>query len=94
MIDCSRNGVMKVEAVKNWIDITADMGYNTVMLYIEDTYEVNNNPYFGYGRGRYSKQELKEIDAYAVKNGMEFIPCIQTLAHLNAIVNWSVYKDW
>lgn len=93
MIDCSRNGVMKVEAVKNWIDITADMGYNTVMLYIEDTYEVNNNPYFGYGRGRYSKQELKEIDAYAVKNGMEFIPCIQTLAHLNAIVNWSVYKD-
>ena len=93
MIDCSRNGVMKVEMVKKWMDITSDMGYNTVMLYTEDTYEVNNNPYFGYGRGRYSKEELKEIDDYAVKKGMEFIPCIQTLAHLNAIVNWSVYAD-
>ena len=93
MIDCSRNAVMKVETVKKWIDITSDMGYNTVMLYMEDTYEVKNNPYFGYGRGRYSREELKEIDAYAVENGMEFIPCIQTLAHLNAIVNWPVYKD-
>lgn len=93
MLDCSRNAVMKPEAIKKWIDITADMGYNCVLLYIEDTYEVDDNPYFGHLRGRYTKQELREIDDYAASKGMEVIPCIQTLAHVNAIFHWPVYRD-
>ena len=93
MIDCSRNAVMSVSALKKWIDITSSLGYNTVMLYTEDTYEVDDNPYFGYLRGRYSKAELKEIDAYAISKGMELIPCIQTLAHLNAIKRWPCYSS-
>ncbi len=92
MLDCSRNAVMNVESVKRWIDLTGDMGYNSLMLYTEDTYELNNNPYFGYMRGRYSKDELKEIDSYAKDKGMELIPCIQTLAHLNTIRRWPVYE--
>ena len=91
MLDCSRNAVMTVDAVKKWIDITADLGYNALMLYTEDTYEVAGEPYFGYARGRYSKAELKAIDAYAASKGMELIPCIQTLAHLNAIARWPEY---
>lgn len=39
MLDCSRNAVATVESVKRWIDLCADMGYNTRMLYTEDTYE-------------------------------------------------------
>ena len=93
MLDCSRNAVMKVSSVKKYIDILARLGYNTLMLYTEDTYEVENQPYFGYLRGRYSKAELKEIDAYASERGIELIPCIQTLAHLNAIMRWSAYSD-
>lgn len=93
MLDCSRNAVMNVKSVKKWIDITADLGYNTLLLYTEDTYEVDKNPYFGYMRGRYSQEELMEIDRYAVSKGMELIPCIQTLAHLNAIVRWPAYAD-
>ena len=92
MLDCSRNAVMNVSSIKKWIDITADMGYNTLLLYTEDTYEVDDNPYFGYMRGRYTQEELKEIDAYALSKGMELIPCIQTLAHLNAIVRWPAYS--
>ena len=91
MLDCSRNAVMTVEAVKSWIDITANLGYNALMLYTEDTYEVTGEPYFGYARGRYSKAELKSINAYAASKGMELIPCIQTLAHLNAIARWPEY---
>ena len=53
MIDCSRNAVMSVPTLKRWIDITASLGYNMLMLYTEDTYEVDNQPYFGYLRGRY-----------------------------------------
>ena len=89
MIDNSRNAVMKPEAVKQMIDLLQKMGYNSLMLYTEDTYEVNNQPYFGYLRGRYSKEEMKELDVYGLEHGIELIPCIQTLAHLNAIMRWS-----
>lgn len=93
MIDCSRNAVMKVSSVKKLIDILSAMGYNLLQLYTEDTYEVDNEPYFGYMRGRYSKEELKEIDRYALEKGMELMPCIQTLAHLNAITRWEPYSQ-
>ena len=91
MLDCSRNAVMTVDSVKKWIDMTADLGYNMLMLYTEDTYEVKNQPYFGYMRGRYSIAEMKEINAYCASKGMELIPNIQTLAHLNAITRWPAY---
>ena len=92
MIDCSRNAVLRVETVKKWIDVCAKMGYNSVMIYTEDTYEIDGHPYFGYGRGRYTKAELKEIDAYAVSRGIEVIPFIQTLAHIEQIFRWNDYK--
>ena len=93
MLDCSRNAVMKPETVKKYIDLLARLGYNTLMLYTEDTYEVDNQPYFGYLRGRYSKEELKDIDAYAASKGVELIPCVQALAHLNAIMRWREYQS-
>lgn len=94
MVDCSRGAVMTVDAVKKWIDITADLGYNTLMLYTEDTYEIEGHPYFGYLRGRYSQNELRDMDNYAASKGMELIPCIQTLAHMESIFRWqTVYSD-
>lgn len=95
MIDMSRNAVMSIDGLKRFLPILRKMGYNAVMLYTEDTFEVDNEPYFGYMRGRYSKEEMKEIDAYAESLGLTIIPCIQTLAHLNGIFRWDKYaRDW
>ena len=91
MLDCSRNAVMKVDEVKRMIDCLQKMGYDTLELYTEDTYEIESEPYFGYMRGRYTGAELKEIDAYAKTRGVELIPCIQTLAHLSTLFNHSEY---
>ena len=85
MLDCSRNAVLKVPTVKKYIRLLACMGYDTLMLYTEDTYEIDGEPYFGYLRGRYSKSEIREIDSYARIFGIELVPCIQTLAHMNSI---------
>ncbi len=93
MLDCSRNGVMKVSAVKRMINCMAKMGYNTLELYLEDTYEVEGEPYFGIYRGRYTINELKEIDDYAQKHGIELIPCIQTLAHFTNLVKLPQYGE-
>ena len=90
MIDMSRNSVMSLDGLKRFLPLLKKMGYNMVMLYTEDTYEVNGEPYFGYMRGRYSKEEMKEIDAFAASLGITMIPCIQTLAHLNAAFRWGI----
>ena len=96
MVDMSRNAVMNVETVKFMLRKMALMGQNAFMLYTEDTYEIENRPYFGYMRGRYTKEELKELDKYALTLGIELIPCIQTLGHLGTMLKWSCtsrYKD-
>lgn len=93
MMDCSRNGVLKVDAVKSLLRKMALMGHNTLMLYTEDTYEIPGEPYFGQMRGRYTHEELKELDDYAAGFGIEMVPCIQTLAHLQSALRWSSYKD-
>ena len=58
------------------------------MLYTEDTYEIPDQPYFGWMRGRYSMQELRELDDCADALGIELCPCIQTLGHLNRALHW------
>ncbi len=93
MIDCSRNAVMSVPALKSYAALLAEMGYDTLMLYTEDTYEVEGEPYFGYLRGRYSMQELRELDDHCASLGIELVPCIQTLAHLNALFQASEVYD-
>ncbi|MBE7100169.1 MAG: beta-N-acetylhexosaminidase [Clostridiales bacterium] len=92
MLDVSRNAVMKPSQIKSFVDHIAAMGYSALLLYTEDTYEIDGEPYFGFLRGKYTKEELKEIDAYCVKKGIELIPCIQTLAHLNGIFHWPIYE--
>ena len=91
MLDCSRNAVMTVTCLKKWLRRLALMGYNMVMLYTEDTYKLEGESYFGYMRGAYSLDEIREIDEYAARLGIEVIPCIQTLGHLEQILRWSAY---
>lgn len=93
MFDCSRNAVMKLDTVKKMMNKMALMGLNLFMLYTEDTYAIAEEPLFGYMRGRYSQQELKEIDDYAHQLGIEVIPCIQTLAHLATFLQWQANME-
>ncbi|MCZ8522680.1 MULTISPECIES: beta-N-acetylhexosaminidase [Paenibacillus] len=93
MFDLSRNGVLSLDSFKFLLRKMALMGLNTVMLYMEDTYEIPGEAYFGYMRGRYSPSELKEIDDYADTFGIEAFPSIQTLAHLEEYLKWDAAKE-
>lgn len=93
MADCSRSAVISVAGAKSIIRYLAVMGYNAFQLYTEDTYEVKEYPYMGYMRGRYTKEELTEIQNYCHIFGIELVPCIQTLAHLGQALRWGAHKD-
>ncbi|MBF8970536.1 beta-N-acetylhexosaminidase [Streptococcus sp. NLN76] len=90
MFDCSRNAVLTVASCKKMIQYLALMGYNQFQLYMEDTYQLSDQPYFGYFRGAYTPAELTEIEDECHRYGMEFVPCIQTLAHLHGYLKWNL----
>jgi len=92
MLDVSRNGVLSVEALRSWMVDLALMGINSLQLYMEDVYTVPGEPFFGYFRGAYSTEELKEIDDIGFRLGIEVIPCIQTLGHLEQVLQWPAYS--
>lgn len=94
MADNSRNAVFNIPSAKKMIRYLASMGYNSMMLYTEDTYEIPDYKYFGYMRGRFSAEELKELDDYADSFGIELIPCIQTLAHLEKALRWPDFAGY
>jgi len=91
MVDVSRNAVMTVDAMKRFTKLLKRMGYNTLLLYMEDSYFMESDPYIGYMRARYTPEELKEIDEYAASLHMEVIPCVQTLAHTKNLLKWRKY---
>ena len=94
MIDCSRNGVLRPAAAQAFIRRVALMGINVLMLYTEETYAVPGEPLFGYLRGGYTQDELRELDRYAAAFGIEMFPCIQALGHLEQMLQWPAYKEY
>lgn len=94
MIDMSQgNSVVHVPAMKKMLRQMAMMGLNQCLLYMEDSYDVPEEPYFGYMRSRYSYAELKELDDYGYALGIEMIPAIQSLAHFEDVLKWDVYLE-
>ena len=94
MLDVSRGMVMKVDHLKKWFRKLALSGFNTVMLYCEDTYLLEDEPFFSRFRGGYSASEIKELDFYAQKLGIELVGCIQTLGHMEQALRWkTAYKN-
>lgn len=92
MLDASRNAVPTIPYLKKLLTQLALCGLNQFCLYTEDTYSVPGEPLIGYGRGRYTEAELRELDDYAETLGVELFPCIQTLGHFEQILRYNVYS--
>ena len=88
MLDMSRGGVMRPEKVKEFLVKLALYGADYMMLYTEDVFTLEGYPHFGYLRGAYTDEELRDIDDFAAALDIEIIPCIQTLGHLSQYLAW------
>lgn len=93
MIDNSRNAVLNLKTAKEIIMYSALLGLDNILLYNEETFEVPEDPYFGYMRMGYSKDDVRKLTDFAKSFGVTIIPCIQTLAHLNATLRWKCHRD-
>ena len=92
-IECSTGSTPTVEALKTYIDYVSAFGYKQIYLGVTDAYKIPGHPYFNYNRGGYTKEQFMEIDAYAEAHGMELRLNFQTLAHLDYISKYDMYRD-
>ncbi len=83
------NASPKLEEFKRYVDYMALMGYNMLMLYTEDTIELDGRDYFGYMQGKYSQEELRAFDDYAYEYGIEMIPCLECYGHMQKYLHWA-----
>lgn len=93
LVSCASNGVLTVDSVKRLVLNLEKMGYNLLELCIDDTYKIDSEPFFGYLRGGYTHEEIREMDAFAAAHGIELVPDIQTLGHLTNLVKHPCYSD-
>lgn len=93
MPDLSFGGPMSADELCRYMDQMAVMGLNTLLLYIEDLYELPSRKYFGHMSGRYTDEEFEQMDTHALEYGIELLPCMQTLGHLGKYMRWSESAD-
>lgn len=91
-IDCC-GGVMRVDKIKEFIDVLAKAGYNLLEIGTNTTYKIEGEEYFGYLNGGYTVDDFKQLDEYAKSKGIELVPSIQTLAHLSGITKLPHYAN-
>lgn len=90
MIDLSRGKVLKIEVLKKLAFCCKSFGYTYINLYLEDLLCLEDYPQFGYMRGKYSDDEIKELVTYCDQIGIEIFPAVQTLGHLEHFLRWSL----
>ncbi len=92
LVDASRGAVWTVNALARLMTRFALMGISRVMLYVEDTFELDGEPWFGHLRGRYTADQLRVLDDAAARVGIELVLAVQTLGHLTNVVRWPAYR--
>lgn len=92
MLDLSQGDMcLNMKTMQSLLRKQAMMGLNLCQLYMEDNFEVPEEPYFGQMRPRYTYEELKAIDDYAYALGIEVFPHIEVLGHQSTVMVWDVY---
>ena len=92
-LECSFNTTPTMASLKKYIDLIAEFGYTHFYLGLTDGYKIKGEPYFNFGRGGYTTEQLQEIDAYARQKGIEVRANIQVLGHLHYMRWHYCYRD-
>lgn len=88
MLDLSRGKVFSVSTIKRLAKYAKSFGYTYINLYIEDLLILEEFPAYGYLRGAYTDDEVREIVNYCISIDLDVYPAIQTLGHLEHFLAW------
>ncbi|MFK7896947.1 MAG: glycoside hydrolase family 20 zincin-like fold domain-containing protein [Myxococcota bacterium] len=91
MLDVSRGRVPTQATLEALVDHCAQLRLNVLMLYIEHTFAFRRHPKIGEGASPLSAEAILSLDAYAAERGVELIPCLQSLGHMEHVLGLPEY---
>jgi hypothetical protein len=81
-----------IDFIKEFIQFSANNGFNTLFLYLEARVKTKSFPYAPDDKS-YSAEQMKEIVGYASEFGMEVIPGIACLGHAEAFLQYDEMEE-
>lgn len=91
MLDVSRGKVPTHETLESLIELCSDLRVNVLMLYVEHTFAFRKHPEIGAGSSPLTAESVLALDAFAADRGVELIPCLQSLGHMERVLSIDRY---
>jgi len=92
MLDVSRGKVPSRQTLFDLVDFSARLRLNVLMLYVEHTFAFRAHPEIGEGSSPLDAETILAVDAYAYDRGIELVPCLQSLGHMEHILSLDRYS--
>lgn len=91
MVDISRGKVPTRETLEQIVDLCSKLRLNVLMLYVEHTFDFQRHPEIGEGASPLSAETVLALDTYSKDRGVELVPCLQSLGHMERILSLDRY---
>jgi hexosaminidase len=93
-LDIARGGVPTIYTFKRIVRLLFLLGYNAFAVYFEDLYPWRSHPDIGVHRGRLTHEEWSELCGYAKQYGLDVIPSLELLGHMENILSLPQYSKF
>lgn len=90
--DLARGQVPTLNDLCRIVSYLGELKISHFVLYLEDMFEFASHPDIGKSRGRLTRDEIAALHAHAVKHHVELVPAIQTLGHMERILELPNYR--
>ena len=91
MLDVSRGKVPTLETLKGLVDFCVRVKLNVLMLYVEHTFRFRRHPQIGADASPLDAATLRELDTYAAARHVQLVPSLQSLGHMDHVLNLPGY---
>jgi len=92
-LDTSSGGVPQMERLQDLTVSLSLYGYGTLFIYMEDTFVVENEPFFGYMQKRFTYEDFVILGKTAKSLGIEIVPSILLIDDIKSLINWPFYSS-
>ena len=93
-LDQTRGRVLHLDELKKFVDKLAFYGYNEFQIYIEHTYAFKCVPQLWEDEDYYTQEDIRELDRYCSKRGIELIPSLSCFGHLYKLLRLEKYRKY
>jgi len=91
MLDVSRGKVPRRETLGELVELCSRLRLNVLMLYVEHPFAFRRHPEIGAGASPLDAETILWLDAKAHDHGVELVPCLQSLGHMERLLSLERY---